>query len=406
MLAVLSLVLMATAGIALDVSRLNNTKTKAQDIADIVAMATLRALMDGKSDDEAKAVGTAFFEGEFESVGDPDLVTLTINLAEQNGVRTVSVSLDGSMETSLMSVIGIPDMDFQVASASTASTTAVELVIVADISLSMKWDGKLASMKGALTELIDLLYPDGQPNEDIRTSILLYGETIHFGDDYQGWLDDEESSNYFGCFAHESDEQVRSGDMFPIPPGEYEAFASRANYCPEDTATSSFFEYDPAPMKQIIADLDDDSTKRGTSTDIATMWAYRALSPTWRGQFVSGSDSDLYPLDFSNDTTKHMIILTDGVAFRWTGPEGRLGESEGRAIALSNFMKICEKMGFQDNIHVSTVAFGFKPKDVAMHEYLEDCVSGHGRYFEATTSNLGMVLQTIGSAINRMRLTN
>ena len=103
-----------------------------------------------------------------------------------------------------------------------------------------------------------------------------------------------------------------------------------------------------------------------------------------------------------------MIILTDGVAQRWTDPEGTkiLYNPESRIIPIDNFVEICEKMAFHDNIHVSTVAFGFSAKDVSMHKYLEDCVSGHGRYFEATTSNLGTVLQEIGSAINRIRLTN
>ena len=407
MVAVLLMVLVAAVGIALDISRLSNTKTKAQDIADIVAMATLRALMDGKSNDEAKEIGTAFFEGEFERVGDPDLVVLTINLAEQNGVRTVDVSLDGSIGTSFMNVVGVSEMDFQAASASTASITDVELVIVADISLSMAKDGKLPGMQDALKELIDLLYPDGQPNEHIRTTILPFAESIYFGDDYEGWLNDGELDDYKGCLDHESDEQIRSGAMEPVPPGQYEAYTGGNVYCPEDTAASSFFGYDPAPMKETI---DGFSIKRGTSTDVATMWGYRALSPTWRGQFVSGSDSDLYPLDFSANTTKHMIILTDGEAKRWT-PRGaevgdQLSDTEGRAIALSNFREICEKLESQDNIHVSTVAFGFSAKDVAMHKYLEDCVSGHGRYFEATTSNLGTVLQTIGSSINRIRLTN
>lgn len=407
MTAVLLMVVVAAVGVALDISRLTNTKTKAQDIADIVSVATLRALMDGKSNDEAKAIGTAFFEGEFERVGDPDLVTLTINLAEQNGARTVDVSLDGSMGTSFMSVVGISTMDFQAASASTASTTDVELVIVADISLSMAKDDKLPTMKDALKELVDLLYPDGQPNEHIRTSILPYAETVYFGDDYDGWLDEGDTGKYIGCFDHESDDQIRSGEMYPIPPGEYEAYTGGNVYCPDDTAASSFFEYDPDPMKEKIDDL---SITTGTSTDVATMWAYRALSPTWRGQFVSGSDSHLYPLDFSDGTTKHMIILTDGEAQRWTPRGAERGDElkvlEGRAIALSNFIEICKKMEELDNIHVSTVAFGFSAKDVAMHEYLEDCVSGHGRYFEATTSNLGMVLQEIGSAINRIRLTN
>lgn len=154
MMAFLAVPLMLAVGIGVDVTQARKHKAELSDAMDAAVLTGARVL--GKGDAAAIAEAHAFFAGNYPHLldknGDVDLANPEFSVKEGvlQGVARRSVP------TSFMSLASLDKVDVDVKSAATAMGGGMELVMVLDVSGSMK--AEIPNLRAAATSLLDELY--------------------------------------------------------------------------------------------------------------------------------------------------------------------------------------------------------------------------------------------------------
>lgn len=129
-----------------------------------------------------------------------------------------------------------------------------------------------------------------------------------------------------------------------------------------------------------------------TRIDEGAAWAYRMLSPEWRGKW---GDPDL-PLDYDTDQMeKAVIIMTDG--------ENRTQDGTTEDEANQRLDDACTNM--KDNgIIVYTVRF--RTTSTAVETMLTDCATSPAHYYNASDGGLETIFAQIAAKLSNLRLVN
>ena len=133
-----------------------------------------------------------------------------------------------------------------------------------------------------------------------------------------------------------------------------------------------------------------------TRYDRGTAWAWRTLSPNYRGLW-SGVGSAL-PLDYDAQLMdKAVIVMTDGYMSDCTGEAG------GNDAFEDNFEATCSAMKAA-GIIVYTITF--KLTDATTETLFRNCASGDARYFASPkTEDLENAFTQIANDLTMLRLT-
>ena len=144
------------------------------------------------------------------------------------------------------------------------------------------------------------------------------GDRINLGEDREDWLNSTKS-NWKGCMEPRydpisdyefmlSDEPPTSGNLFdPTYNGNKDAMGGTRNAtCPIEAAIGS-------TDLEFLTDTVDDVKNAGTGRfDMGLAWAWRMLSPKWKGYW--GEDG--YPKDYGK-ARKVIALLTDSHSTAW-----------------------------------------------------------------------------------------
>lgn len=395
--------LLAAAGVTLDYSRALNQRSEAQNVADTMVLAAARAFSLNGEKDAGEAAAAQLFFGHYPETTDK---MFQFSVKRNGSVYDTNIEIDGSTQATFLTVIGWHQIPWKVESSAAASQNKAEIVLVADISRSMK-GSKFSDMKAALRELVDTIFANGMRNDDRRVSLIPFAESVNFGVAYEDWLDpdraDAPKPDFVGCFRPEPDEALTRLITDGIGPGHYQAFTqsyfgrdSSYTYCPSERSKALLFESDPRALKARIAGLE---LGYGTGTDIALAWGWRAISPEWRGRFAGDRD---YPLDHDEGVKKVLILLTDGVAVR-KDPEGdgaRIGITRNDVqteLAGDNYSAICDAIRKRNDIELFMIAYSLEQKHKSFRDAMMPCVSGEGKFYDADIGQLGTVLDEIAA---------
>ena len=256
---------------------------------------------------------------------------------------------------------------------------------------------KLTDMKGAATDLIDIVVSDDQSRSTSRVGIAPFAHTVKVSDAiFDGSTGKKKKGATFsGCVAERSgvdkvSDKNPKNDLFPLedvaPPGT-----------PCIAAEVVPLTDQKADLKASISSL----TAAGmTAGHLGTAWAWYLMSPHWKHMFDRKSEPGKYSdLDdkLSNGDPKLRkiaVLMTDGdYNVSYTG-----GDATAQARELCTQMK---KVG----ITVYTVGFDLGGSATAT-DTLKECASDASKFYNATTGDaLRAAFRDIGLKAAPLRLT-
>ncbi|MEO1324630.1 MAG: hypothetical protein AAFV59_16685 [Pseudomonadota bacterium] len=451
--------ILAVAGTAIDLNRIQTAKIQTALLLD---QAVLAATNLSSSEDPDTLVKT-WMESQIEQFGhNPESLQVQSNSVVALNSKSVSATATLTVETAIMHLFGTDEVTIGVKASAFQSIPNIEISMVLDISSSMRGN-RLTSLKAASTEFVDIML--NETTEDATSiNVIPFGGTVNIGstlfdkfavetsgfgtivdpseDDYDIGTS-VETSDFRFTNGHECIEAVQTdystamlanNSRGQVP--DFWRWWNNHPWCPE-AASAVFLNSNDATA--IKAHLNGMVLSDGTGMDIGALWGLKTLSPSFRGEL--GGDFTDRPLDFNAEESKKvMIIMTDGAITAQNRPkdfaignvhENRETNEEPHVNAYSNqgdrnnmqttrtrgsasttsannsavgrFKKACETAD-AENIIIFTI--GFQISEGSLPDtILEECATTSSYYYHVEGLDLTATFQAIASQVNALRLT-
>ncbi len=389
--AVMLILLSFIAGMALDYSRIVHTNSKFAAAADAAALAAGKALLDGRySDAEIQNLAKAYFQENIASSGDGfgNINDLKVTVDHSNS--TVTFDVDAGVPMTLTKVMGFDKADLPVTSTVVFEQNDIELALALDTTGSMR-GRKLAELKTAAKDLIDILIPDTGTSHSVRIGIAPYAASVNAGP-YADAASNNTSVD--GCVWERSGPQAFTGAA-PGPgafltagptPVDIDPTEGTSSYsCPKATVTP--LNSDKKSLKTKISSL---NASGSTAGHIGAAWASYLVSPEWSAIWPASSTPVAY-----NDTKtiKVVLLMTDGIF----NTSYLNGTSDYQAAEVCNTIKSND---------VLIYAIGFKAPSGA-ESTLKSCATSNDHYFKADDGQeLRSAFISIAKQLSNLRLSN
>lgn len=158
-------------GVALDLSTINQTRTRLQQAIDSAVLAVAR---EGKTitDDRARDIAARFLEGNF----DPTYTKLKVKRVG----TSFTVSAETSAGVAFSKLFGYDDMPVAALASADIAYANYEIALVLDTTGSMK-GGKLASMKDAVIGLLDTMPKQVNDDEKLKFAMVPFSSFVNVG---------------------------------------------------------------------------------------------------------------------------------------------------------------------------------------------------------------------------------
>jgi len=370
--------LVAFVGLSVDTARGYLLKQRigfALDGAVLAAAATA-------NDSDVNTVGKKFFDANFPS-GFMGIGTVTPTFTLSTDKTTVTGDVTADMPTALVTVLGIDDVSIGANAAALRQTRGLELVLALDTTGSM--GGYIDDLQDASEELLDVLYGPRETVDNLwvsvvpfdrRVNIARYRDLVSFPT--QWWWNRICADPRAG---HETGDATPAIAAFNNP-------NSAGSACRAEKALAL-----TAERSTIDTTLGNMSADGGTRVDIAAAWAFRMISPDWKGLW---GDPDL-PKPYDEPLMdKAVIIMTDG--------KNEPASGTSAATANARLTETCNKMKHNNQITVYTIQF--RDTSTALRTLLEGCATSLDHFYHAGTDNLDDVFTEIGNKLSNLRLLN
>lgn len=409
----ISLITMITViAAAIDHSLLIRKYHVLQNAADSMSLAANKGLI--ISEKKAEIAAYKYFLANLHAFQSLNEIKYSVDVLQKGGTREIKVTLSGVPELHFDKIMRWSSKRISVTSISKDTDPIIEIALVLDISGSMEEKGKIDAMKEAAQIFIDSIFSSSSAPRRVRVSLVPFGTSVRFNKQYyREWLAfNENYDQWTGCLIPtEPYEEYASNDIrfarnrkaiisrianIPVKGQAYEAHTIT---CPLQESEVLEFSNEPRDLKKAIDNL---NVGHGTGTDIAIAWGYRLLSPSWRGKFYG---DPLYPLDFSNNHFKYIVLMTDGEIW------GQIYQAFGnkyhwgaRMIAEKNFEYGCNNVK-NDGIQIFTIGFDISnSRFKSTQEQLLKCASHKDNYFLAEIDNIASVFENIAKKITTVMI--
>lgn len=350
------------AGGAVDLNRRQTVQQQLQDRMDAALLAGARALSLG-ADDPAGVANAQFTSGAGSSAG----AAFRVDSGRVVGEASAEVP------TSFLGLVGVNALTARAqGSAAAKGATGMELVLVLDVSGSMRGSGKIEALRTASVALVDHIYGDKETIDGLKVAIVPFSGRVNIAEYGATWMSDPEAAaasvaEVKLCTALRSEPNEWT-DATPAdePFGDFEG---NAKFCagPALIALTSA----KTPIRTALAAL---YPGDGTSTQVGMAWGWRAISPRWRGLWGDPAS----PLAHGAGAEKVVVIMTDGK----NHPE-QSGDRFGEAEANARLLRTCEIMR---NEGVQIYAVTFRMGDTLVDLY-QQCTGDPERTFNADSND-------------------
>lgn len=383
-----------TMGAAVDAARMYHSQSRLGSAADAAAIAAAKALLDGRnSNADVERIATEYFHANLKEIeGFARIHSFTTKLDRTKNAVEIDIQADVPM--TITKIAGFETVSLPVSSVAIFDQKDIEVALALDVTGSMG-GSKIAAMKVATDDLLDIMLPDaGTPNK-VRVAFAPYSSGVN-ASSYAGPATNYRSTD--GC-TFERQGSDPEGDQAPSS-GNYLKVAA-------DVSVGS----SACPSSKVIA-LSSDKTllsrtvngyTAGGSTagHLGAQWASYLVSPHWGGVFGSESVPAAY-----NDgkTIKAVIIMTDGENNTFGGHQN-VGVNRTKSDGLER--KICSEIR-SNNVMVFTIGFtaGSAPLDSTAQKLLSDCAARTDRFFLAKDRDeLRQAFANIANQLNNLRLS-
>lgn len=395
-------VMLGVLGLALDVLMAQSQREKLQTAADQAAVAAAAQADPSRRQAAAERI---FAANLAEQPGLEGARVTRINVDVNRG--TVDVDAELASPTYFAKLFGLDHWTLRVSSGSIASSGNIEVALSLDVTGSMRWPvtgnpamTKLQAAQQAATTLVDTLLPDAAAQARITIGTVAFNEIVNIGTARSAWVDPATltpaalgGQPWNGCVRERSNVDLlqdtpptttRFSSAQSLPWSPWSRYARPA--C--STAAALSPTNDPARLRNWINAL---TPNGGTRVDVGTVWAWRLLSPRWRGLW----NSTVLPRDNGPSVRKIAIILTDGEN------EPTPGTGVTAAQADSILSATCTRM---KNAGITIYTVGFEVP-AAAKPLLRNCASTPAEFFDApNNATLQSAFQIIARNINNVRL--
>ncbi len=389
--AVMLLVITFIAGMAIDYSRIVHTNSKLAVAADAAALAAGRALLDGRyTDAEIQVLAKAYFEENIDQSGNGFGSISELNVTINRANSTVTFDVDAGVPMTLTKVMGVEKTDLPVTSTVVFDQNDIELSLALDTTGSMR-GGKIADLRAAAKELVDILMPDSGTTHRVRIGIAPYAASINAGP-YAADVSDNTSTD--GCVWGRSGPQAFSSAA-PGPGAYLTAGSTPVDIDPtEGTSSYSCPRAEVTPLsadKNMLKNKINSLNASGyTAGHLGAAWASYLVSPEWSSIWPSNSAPVAYN---DTETVKVALLMTDGI-FNTSYVNGT---SDYQAVEVCNNMKAND---------VLVYAVGFQAPSGAQAT-LKSCATSDDHYFRADDGEqLRSAFISIAKQLTNLRLSN
>lgn len=188
--------LFGIAAFSIDLTRAFIAKTHLQASIDAAALAASTAY--GKSDTEIQAIGTSFFNRNYESRGwvPPTTPIITVN------DNVMHVEATATFKTSIMSLFGFSTLPIHASTDTISEPTGIEVALVVDVTHSMATSTsgtpRITALRNAALDLVGILF-DNSPNTNlVKISIIPYNGTVNIGTGNAAYVTGTDAANFPG----------------------------------------------------------------------------------------------------------------------------------------------------------------------------------------------------------------
>jgi Flp pilus assembly protein TadG len=178
MFGLLAIVLIATAGAVVDYTSVQQARTRAQVALDAAALA-LQPMID---DDEwtTEEIRVAAEDLMIERIGDGSIVASVTSAVPDSDTGTLTLTATLNVPMNFVSLVGVDDMDVGIRAAAARGSNDIEVAIALDITQSMSGT-KIAALRTATNELIDLVVKDTQTPTYSKMALVPYSNAVNLG---------------------------------------------------------------------------------------------------------------------------------------------------------------------------------------------------------------------------------
>lgn len=376
-------------GMAVDYARTTYAQSRIASAADTAALAAGRAMLDGRlSDTDIKALALAFFNENIGRVASIATIN-SVNFVLDRAAGGVTVNIDADVPMTFTRVGNFTELAIPVEAATAYEQKDIELAMALDITGSMGGQ-KIADLKAASKDLIDILLPDaGSPN-NVRIGLAPYSASVNAGG-YAALVSGGTSTD--NCVRERTGLQKYS-DLAPGPGAYYAAGGSPRDIDPTEGLQGYFCPSAPiqplTATKSVLKNAIDGFRASGaTGGHMGTQWAWNLISPEWRTVWPARSQ----PVAYSTPKTmKAIVLMTDGI----------FNMAYANDKSSKQALEICGNMKAK-NVVVYTIGFQ-APRDAAT--MLKSCATDADHFFNASNGQeLRQAFLEIGGQLNTLRLT-
>lgn len=330
---------------------------------------------------DVNTVGQQFFRANFPS-GFMGIPTVTPTFTLSTDKTTVTGDVTADMPTSLMTVVGIDDIGIGANAAALRQTKGLELVIALDNTGSM--GGYIDDLETATGELLDVLYGTRETVDDLWIGLIPFDTRVNLAS-YTGLVGFTPSSTTRVCANPRSG--YETNDATPATSAFNSQYTQWSYGCKAAPALALTAERSTLDTK--LSEMDDNGYTR---VDVAAAWAFRMLSPDWKGLW---GNPDL-PKPYNEPLMdKAVIIMTDG--------DNKPRDGTATSTTNTRLTSTCTNMK-NNGIIVYTIQF--RTTSSSLETLLTNCATDPSHYYHAGTDELDEVFAEIGSKLSNLRLLN
>ncbi len=412
--------LVVAAGTAIDVGRA------------VVARSSLRAALDAaalaaaQETSESAAIATVerYLRANYDAARWGELTDLTV----RRGPLTVEVDARATVPTTLLRVIGMDRIEVGAEAEVTVGGSNLEVALVLDITGSMA-GSRLAALKAAAQDLIDVVVRDVQIPYYSKIAIVPYSNGVNVGRDLADLVRGTprpDDCNSPGCQYYifkdaagatrrvaistcvsERVGPQRYTDTSPLSDPVGPNYASAYYPCPPVTMIP--LSSNKLLLQNTVASF---VASGWTAGHIGLAWGWYTLSPTfgiWTGSAIPAPYDD-------PDTKKILVLMTDGefntaycngVVAKNTASSDKSFKIDCNATNGSSFSQasqLCSAIKAK-GITLYTVGLGLGGSTQAIN-FLRSCASSPQHFYTTeTTAELRAAFQQIAARISKLRLS-
>ena len=403
-------------GTAIDMGRAYVVKNRLGYALDAAGLAVGAATT--TDEDELNEIMLAYFRANYPNyeLGVTTIPTMTITGSE------VHLSATATINTTLMSVVGIDHMNVAAATVIVRETKGLEVVLVLDNTGSMGTT-KMNSLKNASHTFLDILYGDDDENDLLMVGVVPFSDIVNVGTGF-GYLTsgfDASSYNPFswgGCVMargngrDQTDEaptgnNSRKWTAFLWPDGSNNNWngsgsgppASPNRYCPVALLPLS-------TDKSVVEDkIDSMSSAGNTHINVGLVWGWRVISPTI--PFTEGHAYD------DEDFNKAIVLMTDGenvmsssvytaYAYLSAGNLGTTNANNAVNQLNTRTTTVCNNI---KAVGITIYTITFQVGSNSVRDLMRDCASEPDNYFDSPSdSELESAFRAIGQELSNLRI--